>query len=67
MQPVRRLIGWQRVSLAPGESLRVSLPLRADMLTIYDHDGQLHSPQGVYDFALGEASDAPFSLEVAFQ
>ncbi len=35
-EPPKRLIGWARVELAPGESKQVSIPVDHDRLTIYD-------------------------------
>jgi beta-glucosidase len=35
-EPPKRLIGWARVELAPGESKQVSVPVNRDRLTIYD-------------------------------
>ena len=35
----KSLIAWQRVSLAPGETKTVELPFSAEMLRLYDHNG----------------------------
>lgn len=35
----KSLIAWKRVSLAPGESKTIELPVTADMLRLYDHNG----------------------------
>jgi beta-glucosidase len=35
-EPPKRLIGWARVELAPGESKQVSIPVNHERLTIYD-------------------------------
>lgn len=35
-EPPKRLIGWTRVELAPGESKRVSVRVDRDRLTVYD-------------------------------
>ena len=35
-EPPKRLIGWARVELAPGESKHVSVPVNRDRLTVYD-------------------------------
>jgi beta-glucosidase len=37
-EPPKRLIGWARVELAPGESKEVSIPVGRDRLTIFDED-----------------------------
>jgi beta-glucosidase len=35
-EPPKRLVGWMRAELAPGESRQVSVPVSRDRLTIYD-------------------------------
>lgn len=35
-EPPKRLIGWSRIELGPGESKQVSVPVDHDRLTIYD-------------------------------
>lgn len=35
----KSLIAWQRVSLAPGETKTVELPVSAEILRLYDHNG----------------------------
>lgn len=35
-EPPRRLIGWSRIQLAPGESKQVSIPVDRERLSIYD-------------------------------
>ncbi|HWT65928.1 MAG TPA: glycoside hydrolase family 3 C-terminal domain-containing protein [Terracidiphilus sp.] len=35
-EPPKRLVGWARVELAPGESKQVSVPVSQDRLTVYD-------------------------------
>ena len=35
-EPPRRLVGWTRVELAPGESKEVSVPVSRDRLSIFD-------------------------------
>ncbi len=35
-EPPKRLVGWARVELGPGESKEVSVPVTSDRLTIYD-------------------------------
>jgi beta-glucosidase len=35
-EPPKRLAGWARVELAPGESKQVSVPVNHDRLTVYD-------------------------------
>ncbi len=40
-EPVRKLVGFQRVSLAAGESRRVSFPLGAEALSLWDLQNNL--------------------------
>jgi beta-glucosidase len=40
-EPVRRLVGFQRISLAPGESRTVSFPLGADAFSLWDMQNKL--------------------------
>jgi beta-glucosidase len=35
-EPPKRLVGWARIQLAPGESKQVSIPVGRDRLTVYD-------------------------------
>ena len=35
-EPPKRLVGWARVELGPGESKQVSVPVNLDRMTIYD-------------------------------
>jgi beta-glucosidase len=40
-EPVRKLVGFQRISLAPGESRTVSFPLGADAFSLWDTQNKL--------------------------
>jgi len=40
-EPVRKLVGFQRISLAPGESRTVSFPLGADAFSLWDAQNKL--------------------------
>ena len=35
-EPPKRLVGWTRVELAPGEAKQVAVPVSRDRLTVYD-------------------------------
>jgi len=53
----RRLAGWQKVSLQPGESRQVSLTVDPRLLARYD--GKLHQwviAKGAYELSLGSSS-----------
>jgi len=56
-EPPKRLIGWARVELAPGESKQVSIPVDRDRITIFDEDsnGWLLVP-GQYTVLAGSSS-----------
>lgn len=62
LRPERQLIGWKRVALDAGESLRVSLPVTQDMLALYDARRTLLPPRGDCLLAVGTDSTAPWSL-----
>ena len=40
-EPVRKLVGFQRISLAPGESRTVTFPLGADAFSLWDMQNKL--------------------------
>jgi beta-glucosidase len=42
-EPVRKLVGFKRVSLAPGESKRVSFPVGADAFSLWDIQNNLRA------------------------
>jgi len=50
-----RLVGYQRVELAPGESRPVSVAIDARLLSAYEPGGW-HQPAGSYRFALGRSA-----------
>jgi len=39
--PVRKLVGFKRISLAPGESQTVSFPLGAEAFSLWDMQNKL--------------------------
>jgi len=51
--PVRSLAGFARVSLAPGERRRVSLPVPADALSLIDADGRRVVEPGTFELSMG--------------
>ena len=68
-EPPKRLIGWARVALAPGESKTVSIPVDRDCLTIYDEaaDSWKLVP-GDYNVLAGPSSqDLPLHQSVSLQ
>jgi hypothetical protein len=68
-EPPKRLIGWARVELAPGESKQVSVPVDRDRLTIYDEasDSWKLVP-GNYTLMVGGSSqDLPLHQQTALR
>lgn len=55
-QPTRRLVGFQRVDLAPGASAPVSVKIDQRLLADWK-DGGWSLPAGEYGFALGQDAD----------
>jgi beta-glucosidase len=56
-EPPKRLVGWARVELSPGEAKQVTIPVGRDRLTIYDEasDSWKFVP-GKYVFRIGGSS-----------
>ena len=63
-QPVRRLRGFQRVTLAPGEKKTVTFRLDASDVGFYDNSGKFVVEPGEIDVYAGDSSTA--SLEQSF-
>ena len=68
-EPPKRLIGWTRVELAPGESKQVSIPVDDERLTIYDDAGtKAMVLPGSYTILAGPSSrDLPLKQVVTVQ
>ncbi|HET7104225.1 MAG TPA: glycoside hydrolase family 3 C-terminal domain-containing protein [Terracidiphilus sp.] len=67
-EPPKRLIGWARVELGPGESKQVEVPVSRDRLTIYDEatDSWKLVP-GKYVIMAGRSSrDLPLEKAISF-
>ncbi len=67
-EPPKRLVGWTRVELAPGESKQVSVPVSRDRLTVYDEasDSWKLVP-GSYVLRVGGSSqDLPLQQAISF-
>jgi beta-glucosidase len=67
-EPPKRLIGWARVELAPGESKQVSVPVSRDRLTVYDEasDSWKLIPGEYVIRAGGSSEDLPLQKQVSF-
>jgi beta-glucosidase len=68
-EPPKRLIGWARVELAPGESKQVSVPVNRDHLTIYDEasDSWKLVPGTYTVMAGGSSQDLPIHQEISLR
>jgi beta-glucosidase len=66
-EPPKRLIGWARVELAPGESKQVSIPVNHDRLTVYDEASDAWKlVAGSYTvMAGGSSQDLPLHQQIA--
>ncbi len=68
-EPPKRLVGWTKVDLGPGESKEVSVPVSRDRLTIYDEasDSWKLVP-GEYVIRVGGSSrDLPLEKAISMQ
>ena len=65
-EPPKRLVGWTRVELAPGESKQVTVPIESDRLTVYDEaTNSWKLVNGSYTFLVGGSSqDLPLKQTV---
>lgn len=68
-KPSRRLLAFEKISLAPGETRRVALKVDARLLADFDTGkGQWAIPSGRYDVAIGrDAGDALLTGAVRIQ
>jgi beta-glucosidase len=60
-QPVRRLRGFQRVTLEPGESRTVKFRLGPSDVGFYDEGGNLVVEPGTIEVFVGDSSEAPLA------
>ena len=67
-EPPKRLIGWARVEIAPGESKQVSIPVSRDRFTVYDEASDSWKlVRGNYVIRVGSSSqDLPLEKAVTF-
>jgi beta-glucosidase len=56
LQPVRRLDGFQRVTLAPGQTRTVTFTLGPAQLGFYNNQGQFTVEPGAFDVYVGDSS-----------
>ena len=56
LQPVKKLEGFQRVTLAPGETKTVTFTLNRQNLGFYDNSGKFVVEPGPFDLWVGDSS-----------
>jgi beta-glucosidase len=65
-QPVRRLRGFQRMTLAPGQTQTVPFTLDSSDWGFYDNEGKFVVEPGAIDVYAGDSStatlEAPFTI-----
>ncbi len=66
-QPVRRLRGFERVTLAPGTSKKVSFTLGPDDFGFYDNAGHFVVEPGRIDLFAGDSSQATLQSSVTLK
>ncbi len=65
-EPPKRLIGWSKVWLKPGESKQVRVPVESKYLSIWDEStNEWKLPNGTYEIMVG-ASSATLPLHEKF-
>ncbi|MGH8960637.1 MAG: glycoside hydrolase family 3 N-terminal domain-containing protein [Jatrophihabitantaceae bacterium] len=64
LQPVRRLSGFQRVQLDPGQTRTVRFTLGRDQLGYYDNDGHFTVEPGGFDVYVGDSSTGGLAGEL---
>jgi beta-glucosidase len=67
-EPPKRLVGWTRVELMPGESKELSIPVSRDRLAIYDESSDSWKlVPGNYALRVGSSSqDLPLQQAISF-
>ena len=58
LQPVRKLEGFQRVTLSPGQADTVKFTLGRQNFGFYNEQGQFVVEPGQFDLWVGDSSDA---------
>jgi len=68
-EPPKRLIGWARIDLGPGESKQITVPIPRDRITIYDEatDAWKLVPGSYTILAGGSSQDLPLKHEVTLK
>ncbi len=58
VRPLRELKGFRKVTLQPGETRRVTLEIREEMLRFYHEDGAWYAEPGLFEVYMGSDSQA---------
>jgi len=68
-EPPKRLVGWEKVQLAPGESRKVTLTIDPEFLSIFDVDKDAWElVPGEYRILVGPSSaDTPLAATISLQ
>ncbi len=67
-EPPKRLVGWARVDLKPGESREVKVTIESKYLSVWDEQKGWHLVPGQYTLMVGGSSaDLPLHRETAIQ
>ena len=59
VQPVRRLQGFRRVTLAPGQTTTVTFTLNRNSVGFFDNNGRFVVESGTIETYVGDSSNAP--------
>jgi beta-glucosidase len=65
LQPVRKLSGFQRITLAPGQTRTVQFTLGRDQLGYYDNNARFVVEPGAFDVWVGDSSSATLHGDLA--
>ena len=66
-RPVKELKGFERLTLAPGESREVSFPVSRELLSFYDAEGNMVFEPGEFTFMIGSNSRDVLSLQTTVE
>jgi beta-glucosidase len=64
VQPVKKLSGFQRVTVPPGQTKTVSFTLDRSQLGYYDNNGHFVLEPGAFDVFVGDTSDATLQTQL---
>jgi beta-glucosidase len=68
-EPFKRLVGWQRVELAPGESKTVTVPINPQVISVFEEQTNSWSLlPGAYKIVAGpSSSETPLNATLQIQ